>query len=604
MKVWIPIVEGLLSLRAWLLIALLSPLPLCASQMIRVGIYENPPKLFLTSEGAPAGFFIAILDEIAQREAWQLEYTPCHWADCLEKLQQGTIDLMPDVAYSTSRAENFDFNHEVVLSNWSVIYGRKGEPLHSILDLDTKHIAVIRGSAQYEALRSTCHDFAITPSFIEVDEPAAVLDLVLQGKADGGLVNRLFGLRQKRWESLERSHILVKPSRLHFATAKGENAALLNAIDRQLTTMKAERSSSYYHALDRWVTPLEQERLPLWPLWIIEGLAALLLILFLFNHALRRAVRHKQRALADSEAKYRGLYEATEDAILLISGNRIIDCNPATMRLLGYPDRKTILGKTLEELSTLRQEDGTTSARVALQHHLDTVNQQGHAAFTWQLQHVRGEALPVDFMLTSLQLAGKPLLQASARDNRERIHQQETLKRLNRTLQTLSRVNHTLVHAASEVELFDAICRAIIETGGHRFTWIGLFTPEASGRLQPAAHAGHEDGYLEQLDWALDRAPRTEATIAAARSNAPVVIDNIAQLETTHPWKKEALNRGFRSAIAIPLVYGKHRYGVLTIYHDTIKAFGEEERPLQLELAQDLAYGIHTQRLHLAQSER
>lgn len=104
----------------------------------RVGIYENSPKIFLDTNNTPAGFFVDILNEVAKRENWELKYIPCQWQECLLMLENGELDIMPDVAYSKEREKHFRFNQEVVLSNWSVVFSNKKSKIASILDLHGK----------------------------------------------------------------------------------------------------------------------------------------------------------------------------------------------------------------------------------------------------------------------------------------------------------------------------------------------------------------------------------------------------------------------------------------------------------------------------------
>ena len=47
-----------------------------ASQTVRVGLYQNSPKIGITAEGRGEGIFIDILEAIAAREGWQIEYVP------------------------------------------------------------------------------------------------------------------------------------------------------------------------------------------------------------------------------------------------------------------------------------------------------------------------------------------------------------------------------------------------------------------------------------------------------------------------------------------------------------------------------------------------
>jgi len=103
---------------------------------VRVGLYENKPKIFTDETGSPSGIFVDILNEIAKKEKWQLIYVPCKWQGCLEALEQGRLDLMPDVAFSTKRAKKFAFHEEAVVSSWSVVYTGNRKRVDNITDLE------------------------------------------------------------------------------------------------------------------------------------------------------------------------------------------------------------------------------------------------------------------------------------------------------------------------------------------------------------------------------------------------------------------------------------------------------------------------------------
>ena len=63
---------------------------------------------------------------------------PGTWAEGLDRLAKGEIDLMPDVAYTAEREKIYSFHKVPVLSSWSQVYARKGSGIRSILDLDGK----------------------------------------------------------------------------------------------------------------------------------------------------------------------------------------------------------------------------------------------------------------------------------------------------------------------------------------------------------------------------------------------------------------------------------------------------------------------------------
>ena len=76
--------------------------------------------------------------------------------------------------------------------------------------------------------------------------------------------------------------------------------------------------------------------------------------------------------------------------------------------------------------------------------------------------------------------------------------------RANRALKMLSDCNQTLNRAEAEPELLGKICRVAVETGGYRMAWVGFLQEERSGLIEPAAHAGVEEGYLSEVNVSLE----------------------------------------------------------------------------------------------------
>lgn len=74
-----------------------------APRQVRVGVYENPPKVYTNSDGAIDGFWPAILNDIAIRENWELVWIKCSWEECLDRLEKNQIDLMVDVGVNDER---------------------------------------------------------------------------------------------------------------------------------------------------------------------------------------------------------------------------------------------------------------------------------------------------------------------------------------------------------------------------------------------------------------------------------------------------------------------------------------------------------------------
>lgn len=75
-----------------------------------------------------------------------------------------------------------------------------------------------------------------------------------------------------------------------------------------------------------------------------------------------RARRRAEEALQASEQRYRRLFEASKDGILLIEAGtgRIVDANPSVIELLGHPAQH-LLGRTLVEIGACGGDEATAS---------------------------------------------------------------------------------------------------------------------------------------------------------------------------------------------------------------------------------------------------
>jgi len=149
---------------------------------VRVGIYDNMPKVGMGKAGRPEGIFVDIIEAIAAKEGWELEYVPGTWREGLDRVAGGEIDLMPDVAQSKSRGARFAYHREPVLSDWFQIYARKGSGIRSIIDLAGKRVAVLDGSIQEEAFNQMFASFDVPLTLWPFPDYHSALSDVAQGR--------------------------------------------------------------------------------------------------------------------------------------------------------------------------------------------------------------------------------------------------------------------------------------------------------------------------------------------------------------------------------------------------------------------------------------
>ncbi|MGE5468370.1 MAG: MASE3 domain-containing protein [Ignavibacteria bacterium] len=181
------------------------------------------------------------------------------------------------------------------------------------------------------------------------------------------------------------------------------------------------------------------------------------------------------------------------------------------------------------------------------------------------------------------------------------------LRRMNRELRAISNCHQTLMRANEEHLLLQDVCRIVCDDAGYRMAWVGYAEQDEAKTVRPVAWGGTEGGYLAtaRITWA-DTDRGRGPTGVAIRSGKPSCIQDFAADAVAAPWRQDALERGYRSSIALPLKDAQEKaFGVLCIYSADTNAFTPAEIRLLEELAGDLAFGITVvrARIELTQAE-
>ncbi|MDQ1268586.1 MAG: hypothetical protein QG560_1229 [Campylobacterota bacterium] len=295
-------------------ILLLSAVIASDTMELRVGVYDNPPKIFLDQSNKPSGFFADILDEIANRENWQLNYIKCEWRECLLMLEEGKLDIMPDVAYSKEREKRFRFHKEIVLSNWSMILTNKKSKISSILDLDNKKIALLKNSIQHEQIKEIFELFEVEPVFILTNSYEEALSITQKGDSDAVLVNRHYGELHENMFNLMHTNILVNPAALKFAFSNFDDSqAVIDKIDMHLKDLKSDKESIYYKSNEKWLKEKERFHTPTWIYVTIAIILTIVLLLIAAVTFFKYMLNKKTQEVIEKSEKFRQLEEEKID---------------------------------------------------------------------------------------------------------------------------------------------------------------------------------------------------------------------------------------------------------------------------------------------------
>ncbi|MDK2123326.1 hybrid sensor histidine kinase/response regulator [Parachitinimonas caeni] len=118
----------------------------------------------------------------------------------------------------------------------------------------------------------------------------------------------------------------------------------------------------------------------------------------------------------ESEDQFRLLFEQSADAMLLVDprNNRVVDCNAATLEMLGV-DRGELIGHDTARFYPTTQPDGSLSVERARQA-VELVRRRGWHRFDWQFRRDDGSDLFVEIAITEVTLGDRSLILGIWRD--------------------------------------------------------------------------------------------------------------------------------------------------------------------------------------------
>jgi len=310
--------------------------------------------------------------------------------------------------------------------------------------------------------------------------PAAYFTLEI-----GGGIRRV-NLTGTAMVGIERSKLIRRS--FHMLIARGQRTAFRKYLAK-LFACDEKQSADFEMAdtnLPTRVINIEARRSP-------DGLEC---------NAIIRDISEKREArelMRLSEIRYRRLFEATQDGVLLIDPDtsRIIDSNPFMTQLLGYP-REQLIGKELFEIGLLRDESASRKMfrklkkthevryeNLPLQNllgrHQDVevvanlYQEDGHSIIQCNIRDISVRKLAEDMsrrnVKLNLEIARRNIVEADLRAHRK--EQSRMLKQSRLQQKQLRDLSHRILHAQEEErkrisrELHDVIAQTLVSINVH-----------------------------------------------------------------------------------------------------------------------------------------
>ena len=312
---------------------------------------------------------------------------------------------------------------------------------------------------------------------------------------------------------------------------------------------------------------------------------------------LEKLVDERTAALRASEAHLRTIIEAEPECVKIVDEDgRVVHMNAAGLAMIEADSLGQVQGGKIAEFVVSLQREAYRSFEASV---LDGKS----AVFEFEIIGLKGVHRWLDTHAVPLPEPrdGRPQMLAITRDITERKAQEVRIMRLNRLLAVLSGINTTIVRVHDRQELFEQACHIAVDDGQFVFAWLGMLDA-GTQMITPLARAGRDDGYLAGINLTvIEDAPGGCRLIAHALTQArPVICNDIATDERMEQLRGPALQRGYRSAVVLPLILDGRPVGAFVLYASETGVFDDEEMRLLVEMAGDISFALD----HLKKEEQ
>jgi PAS domain S-box-containing protein len=308
-------------------------------------------------------------------------------------------------------------------------------------------------------------------------------------------------------------------------------------------------------------------------------------ILAIFNDITRRV--EAEKALRESETRFRSLSDATLEGVMVHRKGVILDVNRKFAEIFGYENPEELIGKNGYQFLLTPASGEEVNRRT--RHNPDGV---------FEVEGVRkdGSIFPGETQSRDIHFRGEKARVVSMRDISLRKITEAELRRLNRALRTISKCNEALVRSGNQEDLLREICKTIVDVGEYQVACIKLVQKDG----EDAYRSIFSFSYSSQAAQDGEHPALFDCWEQFSDSLHVMIADRQAVFLNRQDERQEStildhLPEMFSSLAIIPLYFEDLVLGLLVIISSRADAFDAEETNLISDMAADLSYGLHAQ---------
>lgn len=298
-------------------------------------------------------------------------------------------------------------------------------------------------------------------------------------------------------------------------------------------------------------------------------------------------LKRKEILLNEKNRMVKGILDSSYDMIIVYNekGEKIFLSN-SVAEILGH-SIDTLY--TLPPFSSVIEEDAKrTEAAIEELKIKGTIKY-----FENRLKTVSGEILNFSWSgkwdqdLKYIYLIGKNIT------NQKKNH--EELLKSRRLFKFSTDVNDLVLNAKEPLDLYNGICDIAVNVGGFEFAFVGL-RDDINEKIVPFKHAGKEAGYLDFFKEHISIKNIPEGNGPSGRTirdGKLYYCNDIANDPAMLIWRDEALKRGFKSSLTMPIRVDNYTIAQIAIYANKENFFTNEELELMTRINENINYAMN-----------
>jgi PAS domain S-box-containing protein len=389
-----------------------------------IGVPEQSRVRGLIEErdGKIDGFAMRVAQEAARSAGYDVEFRflEDHGKD---ELDRGEVDLLAATSVSGDAIPELGYTSPLLVASGAV-YSLPGAETPTIEKMRESRVVVAGGGVAEQWCLERDIECRGAGSLV------AAMQMVLAGDADyvvTTMVAARVDMRRFGVVGLEEHELDDKGLWRAFAIAgRGEDRAMIDKIDRGLATLHT--SGRFDELYDQYLGALQPRADRAWLThervgWLGAGASILALAGLAAYAGAQRRLAQRTRLLQVSEARFRVLFDESPDGILIVDPKTLIplEVNPSMRALLGRSNTEltsTPIEKWCAEWDDPKHQEDVRRA-------VET----GSGDYDTKLRHADGRIMDVRCRVRSINIGGRPLMQAIFRDITAAKRARETVER-------------------------------------------------------------------------------------------------------------------------------------------------------------------------------